>query len=978
MDKITTDLEILRDSFDGELFTDNVSRTLYATDASAYREFPVAVTLPRTKNDLEKLVRFANQYNVTLIPRAAGTSLAGQVVGKGIVVDVSKYFTQILEVNKEEHWVRVQPGVVLDELNMVLEAYGLFFGPETSTSNRCMIGGMVGNNSCGSHSIIYGSTRDHLLEVKALLSDGSEVTFSNLSTEAFFEKCKQNTLEGQIYKQLSDLLSKTENQEEIRNQFPDPRLKRRNNGYAIDLLLETDPFTKNGIPFNICKLLAGSEGTLALMTEIKLNLVPLPPKTKGVICVHMHSVEEALHANLIALKYNPGAVELMDSVILECTKDNIAQRRNRFFIEGDPGAILIIEFARETKEEIEAIAVRLVDELKAAGYGYHFPVLYGADINKVWALRKSGLGVLSNIPGDAKPVSLIEDTAVHPEYLPAYIADFNKLLQKYKLNCVYHAHIGSGELHLRPVLNLKDPVDLELFHTIALETAKIVKKYRGSLSGEHGDGRLRGEFIPLMIGEHNYQQLKEIKKTWDPHGIFNANKITDTPPMNTQLRYEAGVKTREIETIFDYSKTQGILRAAENCNGAGDCRKTHIVGGVMCPSYMATRDESATTRARANILREFLTHSTKKNPFDHKEIYDVLDLCISCKGCKSECPSNVDMAKLKAEFLYQWYKSHWIPLRTYAIAYFHKINQVASLFPGLYNGVAKSKFLSTALKSTLGFAKERSLPLLASKTLKKWATQNVKQLNAQLPDQNRKLILYVDEFTNYNDVEIGIKTIKLLNKLGYFILLEAHKESGRTFISKGLLKQAKKVATQNVKMLHNKINAETPLVGIEPSCILTFRDEYPELVDASLKDKTNLLAKHSFFIDEFLAMEMQKGDITPQQFTNEALDIKLHGHCQQKAIISTESTRKMLSFPVNYKVTEIKSGCCGMAGSFGYEKEHFDLSMKIGELVLFPEVRKASAETVIAAPGTSCRHHIKDGTGRIAKHPVEILYDALV
>lgn len=978
MDKISTDLDILRDSFDGELFTDNVSRTLYATDASAYREFPVAVALPRTKSDLEKLIRFANQNKITLIPRTAGTSLAGQVVGKGIVVDVSKYFTQILEINKEEHWVRVQPGVVLDELNMVLEAYGLFFGPETSTSSRCMIGGMVGNNSCGSHSIIYGSTRDHLLEVKTLLSDGSEVTFSDLSTEEFLGKCKSNTLEGQIYKQLNNILSNTKNQEEIRNQFPDPRLKRRNNGYAIDLLLETDPFTKNGIPFNICKLMAGSEGTLALMTEIKLNLVPLPPKTKGIICVHMLSVEEALHANLVALKYNPGAVELMDSVILECTKDNIAQRRNRFFIEGDPGAILIIEFARETKEEIEAIAVRLIDELKAAGYGYHFPVLYGADINKVWALRKSGLGVLSNIPGDAKPVSLIEDTAVHPENLPGYIADFNQMLQKYKLSCVYHAHIGSGELHLRPVLNLKDPADLELFHTIALETAKIVKKYRGSLSGEHGDGRLRGEFIPLMIGEHNYQLLKEIKKTWDPHGIFNVNKITDTPPMNTQLRYEAGVKTREIKTIFDYSKTQGILRAAENCNGAGDCRKTHIVGGVMCPSYMATRDESATTRARANILREFLTHSTKKNPFDHKEIYDVLDLCISCKGCKSECPSNVDMAKLKAEFLYQWYKAHWIPLRTYAIAYFHKINQMASLFPALYNGVAKSNFLSTALKSTLGFAKERSLPLLASQTLKKWAKHNVIQLNAKLPDQNRKLVLYIDEFTNYNDVEIGIKTIKLLNKLGYFVLLEEHKESGRTFISKGLLKQAKKVATQNVKMLHNKINAETPLVGIEPSCILTFRDEYPELVDASLKEETNLLAKHSYFIDEFLAMEIQKGTITPQQFTNKALDIKLHGHCQQKAIISTESTRKILSFPVNYKVTEIKSGCCGMAGSFGYEKEHFDLSMKIGELVLFPEVRKASAETVIAAPGTSCRHHIKDGTGRIAQHPVEILYEALV
>lgn len=977
MEDYSASLASLAKEISGDLFTDEISKILYATDASAYREEPLAVARPKSIDDLKKLIEFARKNNVTLIPRAAGTSLAGQVVGKGIVVDVSKYFTRILEINAEEHWVRVEAGVVLDELNLALEPFGLFFGPETSTSNRCMIGGMIGNNSCGSHSIIYGSTRDHALEVKALLSDASEVTFNNLSTEEFHRKSKQVNLEGRIYKHISEILSDPFNQQEIRSQFPDPQLKRRNNGYAVDLLLESDPFTHNNIPFNFCKLIAGSEGTLAFITEIKLNLIPLPPKVKGVICVHLNSVEESLHANLIALKYNPGAVELMDSVILGLTKGNITQQRNRFFVEGDPGALLIVEFARETKEEIQDIYEKMVAEFKAAGFGYHFPLLFGSDIGKVWALRKSGLGVLSNMPGDAKPVSLTEDTAVIPGLLPNYIKEFNQLLEKYKLSCVYHAHIGSGELHLRPVLNLKDPKDVELFHTIARETAKIVKKYRGSLSGEHGDGRLRGEFIPLMVGEHNYGLLKQIKTVWDPHNIFNANKIVDTPPMNSQLRYTPGRKTREIKTYFDFSSTQGIIRAAENCNGSGDCRKSEIIGGVMCPSYMASRDENTTTRARANILREYLTHSPKNNPFDHKEIYQVLDLCLSCKGCKSECPSNVDMAKLKAEFLQHYYDAHGVPLRALAIAYITKINRWASLVPGIYNSAVTNSATSILIKKVIGFANERSIPKLASKTLLKWTKTHVPELNASLDNHDRRIWFFVDEFTNYNDVEVGIKAIRLLNKLGYHIEIPKHKESGRTFLSKGLVRKAKAIANENVKLLSSIVTADIPMVGIEPSCILTFRDEYPELVDEAFRDSSKALAKNALFIDEFLAREIDKGIITAESFTDKTCDIKLHGHCQQKALISTECTRKILSLPEKYTVIEIKSGCCGMAGSFGYEKEHYDLSMKVGELVLFPEVRKTSDETIIAAPGTSCRHHIKDGTGRIALHPVEVLWEAL-
>ena len=971
-------LNTLKNDLDGELFLDNISKILYSTDASAYRETPVAVAIPRSIDDIKKLICFANEHKTTLIPRTAGTSLAGQVVGNGIIVDVSKHFTKILEINKEEHWVKVQPGVVLDELNMVLEAYGLFFGPETSTSNRCMIGGMVGNNSCGSHSIIYGSTRDHLLEVKAILSDGNEILFNDLSKEEFLGKCKLDSLEGTIYKNILEILSDEFNQQEIRKEYPDPELKRRNTGYAIDVLLDSEPFSGVGIPFNFCKLIAGSEGTLAFITEIKLNLVPIPPKNKGVICVHLNSVDEAIKANLIALKYKPGAVELMDKVILDCTKDNIAQRRNRVFVQGDPGAIMIVEFARETKEEIETLAQALIEELKKEGYGYHFPVLLGAEINKVWALRKSGLGVLSNIPGDGKPVSVIEDTAVSPKFLQDYINDFNQVLDKYNLSCVYHAHIGSGELHLRPVLNLKDKKDVELFRIIARETVLLVKKYKGSLSGEHGDGRLRGEFIPLMIGEHNFSLLKKIKQAWDPNNIFNAGKIVDTPVMNTMLRYEPGKPVREIKTWFDFSKTQGILRAAEGCNGTGDCRKTEVIGGTMCPSYMATRDESTTTRARANILRDYLTNSTKKNPFDHAEIYKVLDLCLSCKACKSECPSNVDMAKLKAEFLQHWYEEHGVPLRTRLIANITAISRIGSLLPKFYNFIVKQPVFSKIIKKILGFAPQRSIPLLAPKTLNKWAKRNVPRLNSSIKATKGRIHFFVDEFTNYNDMEIGIKGIKLLNRLGYHIEIPRLKESGRTFLSKGLLRRAQKIANKNVMLLRNRVNSDSPLVGMEPSCILTFRDEYPELCEESLRKEASALGKNCLMIDEFLAKEIDRGIIQSRQFTTDRCNIKLHGHCQQKALISTESTRKILSLPENYSVVEIKSGCCGMAGSFGYEKEHYDLSMKIGELVLFPAVRNKSKDEIIAAPGTSCRHHIKDGTGEHAHHPVEILYHALI
>jgi FAD/FMN-containing dehydrogenase/Fe-S oxidoreductase len=968
-------LQQLEQRLEGDLFYDITMRTLYATDASAYREMPLAVAIPKTIEDIKLLIRFAKDERTSLIPRTAGTSLAGQVVGNGIIADVSKYFTQILELNKEENWVRVQPGVIRDELNMFLKPHDLFFGPETSTANRAMIGGMVGNNSCGSNSVVYRSTREHLLEVKALLSDGSEAEFKSTNIDEFHTKCEGTGLEAEIYRSIRSILSNYENQVEIRKEFPKRSVERRNTGYAIDSLLESAPFTAGKEDFNFCKLIAGSEGTLAFITEIKLNVVPLPPKEVGLLCVHFNSIDESLRANLIALKYRPSASELIDHYILECTKENKEQIRNRFFVLGDPGAILVIEFARTNREEIIEIAKQVEADMRAAGLGYHFPLLFGEDSKKIWTLRKAGLGLLSNLPGDEKAVPVIEDTAVDVNDLPNYIRDFNEILKKHDLYSVHYAHAGSGEIHLRPIINLKTKEGNKLFRTIAEEIATLVKKYNGSLSGEHGDGRLRGEFIKQMVGEKNYRLLKEVKRTWDPENIFNPNKIVDTPPMDTMLRYVPGQQTPAFKTVFRFHN-QDVLQHAEQCNGSGDCRKTQLSGGTMCPSFMATRNEKDTTRARANILREFLTNSDKLNRFDHKEIYDVMDLCLSCKGCKSECPSNVDVAKLKAEFLQHYYDANGVPFRSKLIANFSASAKLGAIAPGIYNFLMTNGAISKMVKKISGFAVGRSMPTLYSITLKKWHTKN-KIHNSPLGVRG-KVYLFCDEFTNYNDTEIGIKAIQLLEKLGYEVIIPEHIESGRAWLSKGLVRKAKEIANKNISLLHPLVTAYTPLIGIEPSAILTFRDEYIDLADDTQFEKAKQLAENVFLIDEFIANEIEKGNIRKEQFTKEQRTIKLHGHCQQKALSSVTPSVKLLSLPENYKVEVIPSGCCGMAGSFGYEKEHYDLSMKIGELVLFPTVRKQTDEVIIAAPGTSCRHQVKDGTGKKALHPVEVLWEALL
>ena len=968
-----SDLESIKASFKGEIRIDKASRLMYATDASIYREEPLAVAYPLDSDDIRLLLSLAARLECGIIPRAAGTSLAGQVVGSGIVADLSLHFKKVIEINPGEKWVRLEPGVVPDELNATLKEHGLLFGPETSTSNRCNIGGMIGNNGCGLHSLVYGSVRDHIIEVKALLHDGSEAVFGPLTEEQFNSKCALDNTEGSVYREIRDILDNKANRSSIATEYPDRTIPRRNTGYALDDILYSEPFTPgNGKMLNLAKLIAGSEGTLAIVTEAKLGLVP--PPVKALSCVHLQNRNDVFGANLIALKYGPLAVEMMDRHILSLAATVEGQKKNRFFIEGDPGGLLLVEFCAYKEEDIKKAAVAMEAEMRSAGLGYAWPLVWGSDVKKVWDLRKAGLGILSNIPGDAKPISLIEDCAVAVEQLGDFVSEIEEMLASYGKESVYHAHIGTGELHIRPLINLKDPEEVRLLRTIAEKTALIVKRYRGSMSGEHGDGRLRGEFIPLIIGEKNYELNKRIKKSFDPGNILNPGKIVNTPPMDSSLRTVPGRMTPMPETWYDFTRDGGFVRAAEKCNGSGDCRKSSVIGGTMCPSYMATGDERLTTRARANIIREMF-YAGGDNPWDSHGIYEILDLCLSCKGCRSECPSGVDIAKLKSEFLQHYNDIHPPSLRTRLIASLPKMYGYFSFIPGIFNFFASNKFTSLIIKKVTGFAAQRSIPLLAPMTLRRWLKHNLGKVNPGNPVGG--LYLFIDEFTNHNDTEAGICAVRLLTGLGYEVRVVRHSASARTYISKGFLRKAKKLIINNINVFAPLVSSESPLVGIEPSAILGFRDEFPDLAGSGLRDQALKLAENTMVLEEFLIKEYNRGKITREMFRDDIADVLVHVHCQEKAITSSKPVIGALSIPSGYRVREIASGCCGMAGAFGYEKEHFDLSQKVGELVLFPEVRSATAETIVVAPGTSCRHHIKDGTGRKAKHPAEVLYAAL-
>jgi len=927
------------------------------------------VVFPKSNEDLKVIIRFASEHAINLIPRTAGTSLAGQCVGEGLIVDVSKYFTEIIRVDEQNKTVTVQPGVIRDDLNRYLEPYKLFFGPNTSTSNRCMIGGMVGNNSSGTTSIQYGVTRGKVISLKTVLTDGSEVVFDKKNKEKLEVFRFRDSLESKIYKKLDEILISEINQKQIVDNYPKASIHRRNTGYALDELLNNSFYGKKIDTLNICDLLTGSEGTLAFTTEITLKLDDLPPSKTAMICAHFKTIEDCMKAVVPVMKHQLFTCEMMDKTILDCTKNNIEQIKNRFFVVDDPKAILMLELRSNDIDNLEEQVQDLIQTLAVSKLSYAQPVLYGEETQKALELRKAGLGLLGNMIGDRKAVACIEDTAVALEDLSDYIEEFTLLMNHFKQDAVYYAHAGAGEIHLRPILNLKKSEDVKLFKEITDAVAVLVKKYKGSMSGEHGDGIVRSGYISQMIGTHNYELLKQIKQVFDPKGIFNRGKIIDAMSMTENLRYKTNREEPKIDTVLDFSESQGILRVAEKCNGSGDCRKSVAAGGGMCPSYRATKNEKDTTRARANALREVLTNTSEGNKFNNDILKEAFDLCVSCKACVSECPSNVDVASLKAEFLYQYNQSNSPSLRDRLFAFNDLINRVTSNFSGISNFVFSNPIISLGIKKILNIAPQRSFPKIAKKSFQNWLMPFLNE--NKIVNPIKEVYLFVDEFTNYIDVEIGMDTVQLLTKLKYKVNYIAHKQSGRALISKGFLKEAKKIANTNIDIFRTIITNEKPLIGIEPSAILSFRDEYLKLADDI--ETAKKIAKNVLTIDEFLAQQIDEKNIKPSQFSNEVKEVKVHVHCYQKALSSTEHTFKLLNVPKNYNVKLITSGCYGMAGSFGYEKEHYQASLQMGELSLLPKIRNTSETSIISATGTSCRHQIKDGTKREAKHPVSIL-----
>lgn len=958
--------------FEGDFHFDSLHKTIYATDASVYKMLPLAVAFPKNEKGIKQLIGFAQKNKTSLIPRTAGTSLAGQCVGEGIVVDVSKYFTKIISVDKINKTVTLQPGVIRDELNQYLKSFGLFFGPNTSTSNRCMLGGMVGNNSSGTTSIQYGVTRDKVLSIKTLLSNGEEVIFSEMTSEEFLQKTKLSNLEGAIYKTIYEQLISETAQKEIIKEFPKPEIHRRNTGYAIDILLQSQLFGGEKETINISSLLCGSEGTLAFTTEITLQLDDLPPPHTAMVVTQYENLENCLNDISKVMQHNLHTCEMIDDVILNCTNNNKKYNPYRFFVEGIPKAILLLELKSNTTQDLNQQVEALLETVKQSNLSFAHPVLEGEAIDNALELRKAGLGLLGNMVGDKKTVACIEDTAVALEDLPNYIKEFTALMSDFKQDAVYYAHAGAGELHLRPILNLKQAEDVVLFRKITTEVSKLVKKYQGSFSGEHGDGIVRSEFLKMQIGESNFQIIKKIKQAFDPNSIFNPGKIVDSYKMDESFRVHGKQNTPEIQTLLDFKDSQGIVRLAEKCNGSGDCRKTEQSVGTMCPSYQATLNEKDTTRARANVLREVLSTNTNQNAFNSLDLKEVFDLCLSCKACTTECPSNVDMSIAKAEFLYQYHKDNARPFSDRLFAKSSEINKWASRFSGFTNFLFKTNFTSQVIKKTSGIHPKRTLPKISSKSFDK-AMQIIKNQDSKI---NIEVVLFIDEFSNFLDATIAEDAFQLLQELGYKVDIVSHLDSARALLSKGFLKEAKEHANSNISYLKNRVSENISLIGIEPSAILGFRDEYLRLADDTVSAKA--ISENTFLIEEFLASEIENGTIKASQFTSETKTIKIHNHCHQKALSTQKVTFDILNLPINYKPTIINSGCCGMAGSFGFEKEHYEVSMQIGELKLFPSIRKADTEVIIAANGTSCRHQIKDGTKREALHPVTILRRALL
>jgi FAD/FMN-containing dehydrogenase/Fe-S oxidoreductase len=967
-------------NIEGEVRFDDTSRRLYSTDASIYQIRPTGVVIPRTTRDLLTAVQIAMEMRVPITPRGGGTSLSGQSIGAGLIIDCSKYLNKVLNVDPTARTVRVQPGVVLEQLNREVGEYGLQFGPDVSTINRANLGGMIGNNSAGSRSIVYGKTIDHVRRMKVVLSDGSEAEFGPVGSVEWDRRAHRTTLEGGIYRAVREIVN--HHAEEIRRRFP--KILRRVSGYNLDALLATgsdaDPAHWPGLK----DLFVGSEGTLAVLTEAELGLVSRP-KFRGLLVPQFNSLAAALDANAACLEYRPSAVELMDQMLIDLSREQRALKEAMNSVAGRPAALLMVEFSSDDESEVSAKIHELQRRLAGVdGLLTAVPALDSAQREPLWNLRRAAMPLLFGIRGQRKPVTFIEDTAVTPERLPEFIARFREILHRHGTDGAFYGHASVGCLHIRPLLNLKDRLEAAVMRQITNEITDLVLEFGGSLSGEHGDGLARSEWNCKMFGPVLYEAFRQVKRAFDPHNLLNPGKIVDAPAMTDNLRYSPG-EPKLPPVIFDYSRQEGFFRSVELCNGAGVCRKTQ--GGTMCPSYRATRDERDSTRGRANALRLALvgeepiqtgSSHVRKNgdsALKHRWLFEVMDLCLQCKACKTECPSNVDMAKLKAEFLHSYYSQQSRPLGHWLLASIHRLNPLLSRVAPLANLVNRSRVSRWFLENIAGIDRRRSLPELHFHNFRRWYQRHRRRrfTNPKSEIQTPKtIVLFDDCFTTFEEPQIGQAAVRILERAGHRIELAGGICCGRALISKGFLREARELARVGLPQMDRKLADGMPLLGFEPSCLLTIVDEWPELVPGPIARRVAAAAE---LADHWLARQAKDGQL-PIRWQQKPAKFLLHGHCHQKALRGTAGSAAALRLLDGADVTVLDSGCCGMAGSFGYEKEHFDLSVQIANLQLLPAIA-AEPEATLVATGTSCRHQIRDLANRPALHPLEVLADAI-
>jgi FAD/FMN-containing dehydrogenase/Fe-S oxidoreductase len=949
----------LRSAVSGEVRFDPYSRALYSTDASIYRMEPVGVVVPRDAGDVSAVLEIATRNSVKVLPRGGGTSLSGQTVNHAIVMDFSKYMHSVLEINPDERWVRTQPGVTIDDLNRQLRQQGLFFTPDPSTSSRANVGGAMGNNSCGSHSIIYGKTVDQVLEMDVVLSDGTQAHLGQISAEILAQKQAENGLEAEIYRRIPQIAGLAAG--EVDRRFP--KILRRVGGYNLDLVQDSSAL-------NLVKMAVGSEGTLLAVTSAKLNLEPIPPH-KGVVVIHFKDIVESMEATVATLEEEPAAVEHIGEMIIREARNSIGFSRNLGFLQGEPTDILVVEMNGASPGEVEAKLDRLEQKMRRLELGYAMTRLVEpAKMAQVWNMRKAGLGLMMNIEGDAKPLPFVEDTAVSPERLPEYVKRFDEIVRSNGTEAGYYGHASVGCLHIRPVVNLKTANGAAQMERIADEISDLVLEFGGALSAEHGDGIVRGAWAEKMFGKELVQSFRDVKHAFDPHGTMNPGKVFDTPPMTENLRYGVTYETAPIKTRLDFSQEGGFAGAIEKCNGVGDCRKVNA--GAMCPSYQATREEEHSTRGRANALRSAISGALPVEQLNSQRMFNVLDLCLECKSCKSECPSNVDMAKIKYEFLNTYYKSHRVPLRSRVVANIHRLNALAAgpqaRFVNALNRSIVGRWFSDRL---LKMDSRRKFPVVVTQTFESW----FKKRTAYTTGSRGKVVFFHDTFINFNHPEAGIGAVRLLEALGYEVVLADRKCCGRPMVSKGLLDMAAKNARYNVDSLYEHVSQGAKVVGCESSCMMAIKDEYPDLLPSD--EKARAVADSVLLVEELLAETAGDGKQQIEWGDPAERDVRLFVHCHERALVGTKSALDVLNLPPSFKASMIDAGCCGMAGSFGFEKEHYDVSMKVGEERLFPAVRSTSKNAAIVVTGVSCKQQIEDGTGRKARFLSDALADAL-